>query len=1002
MINKPNLIKEETAFAAKNYPQVSGATSKLLKVLKKEATEIFEARQNRPRDTPGLSRDQVDEIRNSLLADIDSPVVLPKINPIEPLDIKGELPDVAPTDIPAHADNPKFEMTDPNVSKAIGSEFLEKIDEPAPDPVAEKRTEKRNINIQRHHQGALANMPDPSVTLENMKTAEDISKLLDITAEQLNMTDVRTHKEIEAATKDTKQVLELLKPVFEGTQNGLLNDRQLHAGRKILTTLGDELAVIAKDVNSGNQTPERLLQFNQKMELWTSMQAYMQGQVSEVAKALSQQNMIAKTLDSGSAQDMITAMHTAGASRETIIKQADILSREIEKSNNVIDGVAKSMRPLRHTAMGASVEFWKNNILSGPSTHNINIISNSAVQMYEALLIKPVAAAVGTVRRGITGDTDGVTGTEAMVNIVSSMNGIHMGMKGFVKALISGEGQFGGDKAEFHSQTYELARRMGASDTMSEAIQFGTSLSFRALQAEDELFKTNAFMMELSSLATRDSMQKGLKGDEFFDNMEKILNDPPDDIYEASIKKAKTVTFTDEQVGGFLGDLANSAKKMSANHPWFGYLVPFINTPTNLVKYSINNSVFSVVAPDIWKAYQKGGAERDIATARVITAFGATFAMWQAYESGMVTGQESQDWDLNSVRDLAGERPESIVIGEGEDAQYIEVGRLDPMTQSLFTVINAIEASKYADGEAGASEAMLYGVSEMAKHTFDSTYMKSMGDVIDVLNGNKNPADIPANIMSGFIPYVGMLKAARKYSDTDRRKFLKGIHDNNFSSRAGHKMKESLPEGLLDIMGLERSGAFARYWDGTKKTPRMGEALYAMSPVKVSGVPGHGDAVNTQLMRNGIGPSDPDDIFTILGGGGVQISLKDIDKTGEMYDKYYVYVGKMRREFLTDLISKPGYRKLGDDGPKSLKSIQLSSTLNRANEYARNKFMTEQLPKLIKAEVKKNPDNVQAVELAKGLDKYAKKAVKGEMTELKDFFRVKKEAGEAHKDPVHF
>jgi len=945
MIKNRNALQEETAQVARNYPQVAGGTRfitrGLLKTLRRESDDVFDAHRNKtPTASTGLSPDQLKQIQNDFIAQVG--------------------------------------------------------DEP-PDPVANKRTPERNINIQRHHQGALKNLPDPTVTLENMKTADDISILLDVTAEHLKQTGVRSHEEVAAKSKEAKDVIQQLKPVFEGTQNGLLNDRQLYAARTMLSTQGEQLVDLARRINGGDQTPEILLQYKQKMEQWTALQGYVQNQVQEVARALSQQNMIAKSLNGQSAEDMMSAMHIAGTSKETIVKQAEILLREVNKAGNDIEGVSKAMRPRYQTAMGAAVEFWKNNILSGPSTHAINIMSNTATNMYETLLVRPTAAAVGTVRRGITGANDGVTGTEAFVNVVSTMNGVRTGMKAFIKALKSGEGQFGADKGEFQSNIYDLSRNLGASDTMSESIQKWTTLSFRALQAEDELFKTTAFMQELSALAARDGKSKGLSGDELHAHMDAILSDPPDDIYEGAITHAKNLTFTNEDVGGFLGDMANNMKRMSANHPWFGFLVPFINTPTNLVKYSINNSVFSVIAPDVWKAYQKGGADKDIAIARVITSYGLALSVWEAYESENITGAGPQDYGLAEVRDKSGERPEALVIGEGKDTKYIEFGRLDPLAQSALMIVNAFEAMKYAKDEKTAGDAMSYIVAEMAKHTFDSTYMRGMGDIVAVMNGRKDPSEIPANLITGFIPYVGMLKSARKYTDPQRRRFMQGLADAGFLQRAGHKGKESVPDFMLDMFGLNRSGAYARYWDGTPKTPRMGEAIYAMSPVKVSGVPGEGDAVNTQLFRNRVAPNPPTDILTI---GGVRISMVDIDGTGEIYDKYAIAVGKKRRELLTKMISKQGYRDM-DYGPKSERAVQLKNMLRTADAAAKAEFMNKKLPGLI-AEAAKNEDNVQAIELKKGLDNYARRAANGGLPELEDFYQMKKEGGDPDPDPPHF
>ncbi len=955
MRTDPKMVQEEVAFQAQRPAGVQVAALNvrpLVKALRKDIDQVFDARRNRTPET-GLKPEQLKEIQELYLAEEGA---------------------------------------------AIAEELTQRVGGEAP---TEKLTEQRNINIERHHPGAIQNLGDPLVTLQNMTNADDMAILLDVAGEKIKQDGKRSHDSIRGQVASAEDIKRELEPVFSGKQNGLLNDRQLFAARSMLATMGDDLVGMARQIQGGDQTPQLLLQYKQKSELWLATQSYLQGQVKEVARALSQQNMIAKTIDGKSMQDMMTAMSQAGASPDTIIKQANILLNSVDKADGeVIEGVSKAMRPWYHTAMGAAVEYWKNNILSGPSTHLINVMSNSAVNMYETLLIRPVAAGVGSVRRKVTGADDGVSGAEAMVNVMSAMTGLETGFKAFVRALKSGEGQFGADKGEYESRTYELARRAGFSDTVSEAIQTGTSLSFRALQAEDELFKTVAFMQEISAQATRDGVQKGLKGEALVEHINTVINDPSDEIYEAAMIHAKNLTFTNEDVGGFLGSLADSAKRIAANHPGFGFFVPFINTPTNLVKYAINNSVFSAIAPDVVRSLKKGGAESDIAAARIITSMGTAMAVWNAYESGNITASQPADFKLADLRDQAGQRPESIVIGEGADASYLEMGRLDPMAQSMFMVVNAMEAMKYAQDEKTAMDAFSYLVAEMAKHTFDSTYMTTIGDLVEVMNGRKDPAQIPANIATGLIPYVGTLKAARNYTDTQRRRFVQGLAESGFMHRVSHNAKESLPDPLLNIMGLERTGAYARYWDGTPKKPRMGEFVYAMSPVKVSGVPGHDDPVNLQLVKNRVAPALPDDLIKIP-GTRTKISLVDIDRTGKIYDKFVEFVGSKRREYLTPLIKSQSYKRR-DEGPRSQKHALLSSRLEKADRDAKAEFIAKQLPGLIR-EASEQEQNVLARELVKGLNRFGAAAQMGKAPEeLKDHYRVTREAGEADPLPPHF
>ena len=801
----------------------------------------------------------------------------------------------------------------------------------------DKRTDTRNLNIERHHPGAAQG--SKADDLQQAETAEDIARVFDAVAEEVGeQHKVRTHKSIEEKTKDLDDVKRELGPVLSGEQQGLMTDTQLYAARSLLTTLGEDVGNMANQIANGTASPEMLLNYQKKVKTLAAFQGFLRKNVRETARALSQQNMIAKTMKSGSINDIDELLNVAHMSPQQVKQHAKVMSSRIEK-DGPIAGVKPDFLQKVNNGFALAAEYWKASILSGVETHLVNISSNAAYNAWENMVIRPVAAGIGKSRSMLPGEevTDRVYLGETMGSIAAGYAGVRDGMEIAWRTLSKDESLFmTAGKGEEQGLMQDLASKAG--DGVGGQLASGTatalSMPFRFLQAEDDLFKTMAYRQEMTALSLRQAYGEGLTGKAAQKRAAEILKEPTEDIHEAAMLYAKNLTYTNTESPGLLGLLGDSAKKLSAAYPALQFVTPFINTPVNLMQRAVDMSALATVNPTLWKEVQKGGASRDVALAKMATGAAFTAAVYHFYEQGMLTGNGPDNWDQKAVLEKTGWQANSIRTPDGN---YVPYRRTDPFAASIAGLVDTLDAAKYAATEEDAAMYMKAAVFGIAGHMMDGTFLRGASDTFKMIDGNVNAANYFSNYATGFLPLSGIQRTVTKTLDPQQRK----INDDKefqtgFMNRTRQKLKQSIP-------GMSFSLRPARHWDGSIKKPDQGRFAYSMSPIKMSEDKG-ATPVDRELIKNGVPIPEPSPMVTLgRGAHAIHFSIMDMDHgEGQLYDKYFQRVGDRRKEFLQQMIGDSDYHEL-TPGPGGDQNIKLRSAIHKAKMAGLYDFIEQDL-----------------------------------------------------------
>lgn len=838
----------------------------------------------------------------------------------------------------------------PSIDPAEGRAILDSM---ADDVPLEKRTSERNINIERHHEGAPAARLewDPQQMLEVAETSDDIAKVLDYTATRMETLEKISFESIREGTETHAQIMKEFEPILRG-QKGLWTARQLFAARRILATVGDQLTELGHRIKAGDRSPEVLLRFEQKSAAFMAIHGGLRKNVRGVAQALSQQRMIAETLDSGNISRIAEVMAVEGGSTHDTHKRAALFLQAMEEGDpgniNTLVNAVKGNKWRR--GMDLAIQYWQASILSGPTTHIVNLTGNTAVALWEAAAVRPLAAGIGAVRTRIPGASpDRVTGEEAIANVMAGYAGARDGVAAAYEVLKGKQGQFRGSRVDYRSpeELGELEKAgqwvgeklTGGSATGAKIGEYAAALPFKMLQAGDEIFKTLAYRQEITALVVRDAMRKGLKGNDFNLYVNAAIESPPPELYEQAMRRAREMTFQERDLGGLAGALLNGARGIVEEYPMAKFIMPFITTPSNLLRYSMETSALAVMSPRLIGQVRKGGAEADIALAKMTLGLTVTLAAFAAYEGGMITGNGPEDFRLREVLMKTGWKPNAIRIGD----QYFTYNRMDPFAASMSAIADHLDKAKFAGRESTTEEAIMQIAFGIADHTLDATYMRSVNDMLKAIDGSeKQRNSFLANYAASFMPYSSALRTISRHEED----YAGARYTDQYTQGLLHQIWQRVAQSTPDFVPLMPGASDLpkrRYWDGSYVIPQPGHAAWNSSPIKWS----RQEEVNpadAALIANGYGPARPPSIMAL---GGVEFSLLALDRgRGWIYDAFVEKVGATRKEFVDALVASPGFADL-EAGPGSDQFYELRRVVGQATVLARAEFIEDDLKRLI-------------------------------------------------------
>lgn len=512
------------------------------------------------------------------------------------------------------------------------------------------------------------------------------------------------------------------------------NAEEALAARRVLVSSSENVWNLAQKVQTLDATDTDRFEFRKALNLHYAIQSQVSGMTAEAGRALQSFNITATSAVSKTRQ--IKELLGTLPSGISINQMAEAIA-----GMDSIEGISRAIpKMLRATTKDMFLEAWINGLLSGPQTHAINTISNALNAVWQ-IPERLLASEIGRVFPAERAIQEG----EALSQAYGLIEGFKDGMKAFSRVVTTGvpSDQFSKiEIARYRSITAQNVRQLPLIKKMSpNALQEGgmgaravdlvgdvVRTPGRFLMAEDEFFKSIGYRMELRAQAYRAAAEEGLTGPAAGQRIQQILSDPEKyapNIHLASIDAARYATFTNPLESPLLSALSRS------NNPVIRLIVPFVRTPTNILKYGFERTPLAFLSQKIRADIGAGGARRDLTLARIslgsmLMATTATLA-----SEGYITGGGPSDPKLRSNLKRQGWQPYSLKIGD----TYVQFGRLEPLGTLLGMAADMSEITGLAGEELAPETDNLASAIVMAvsRNVTSKTWLRGLSEAIQAM-----------------------------------------------------------------------------------------------------------------------------------------------------------------------------------------------------------------------------------------------------------------------------
>lgn len=716
-----------------------------------------------------------------------------------------------------------------------------------------------------------------NIRLDNLSTPEDVNSVIrQISTENSDFITERRGVMSDAEVIELADSLGMDAGTLDKRKIGeAFNAEQIVAARKLLINSATNVRELMNKAASGSDAD--VLAYAAARDRHIMIQRQVAGVTAEAGRAL----RAFRKLEGQQDAELLSKIIQDETGRTlNQLKQEAAMGAQLDSPAKVSKFLNDSTKP-KFTDM--ILEFWINSLLSGPKTHIKNILGNTFVAI-NSVAETAVASGVGKV----LGSADRVALNEAKARAFGIMQGAKEGVSA-AKAIFASEDAMLASQAH----TVEKAHQPAIPGMIGKAIRIPT----RALSMEDEVFKAIGYRQELNALAYREANKLGLTGDAFNAKVADIVTSPPEAMMELARKNAEYQTFTNS-----LGPTGRAIQNFANSHFLAKFLVPFIRTPVNLLKFAGERTVLGLASTNIRGkvAGAEGTIVRDTQIARMAIGTSIAVASVALALEGNVTGGGPSDTKQRAALRMTGWQPYSVRVGE----MYYSYQWLDP-----FSTIGGISADMADIAKFGAAKdedhqkiaADLMG--SLVKSAASKTSLRGISSFLQMASDpDRYGENYIAGFAAGFVPGIlGQLNPDPVVRQS------RGVIDE-MKAKIPYLSDDLLPR--RDIWGneMQKGGALG---------PDIASSIYESAV--------NDDPVNKAMLDAGYFPSYP------------SRKIRGVELTDQQYDDFSRISGRMAKMQLDTIVRLPGFSQL----PALERLTLMRSTVESSRETARSLLMLQ-------------------------------------------------------------
>lgn len=433
-------------------------------------------------------------------------------------------------------------------------------------------------------------------------------------------------------------------------------------------------------------------------------------------------------------------------------------------------------------------------------------------------------------------------------------------------------------------------------------------LPLRAMGAADEFFKQMAYRSKIYADTFDEALQAGVADKAAYISKKlEMAFDNGKGINEEALQYARKQTWTQELDGSSnLDRLGIALKSVPALRPF----VPFITTPTNLIKDIIEHApIMNSALKYVREEYKKGGESAAVLEGKAAVGLALGFTGLSLAADGLITGAYPKDREERALWEAQGRLPFSIRLGD----KWVPYNRLDPFGAFFGMAATVYDKGMREGGDDLASPLTYAGT--IIQYLSSKTYLQGITDLIEAIQNPENVSlQITAgNLLGGLVPMSSALRFAARQLDGELKE-TRGDMGLRFASNIPF-LSNSIPAKYNFITG--------------EKT----EPSYLYSNAK-------DNFVLEQLMpyASSIRGGAPANIIK-----GVKLNAEDVSRLSQIQGNIIIG-GKSLMQALTDLVNSYSWQKAEgryNQNGESVREQMIEKIMVRYKKQAQTVFLNE-------------------------------------------------------------
>ncbi|WNJ91764.1 hypothetical protein [Bosea sp. 685] len=546
--------------------------------------------------------------------------------------------------------------------------------------------------------------------------------------------------------------------------------------RDVLTTAYSKLLDVAKIYHDplGGVGPfanraEVTAAFIKNYEIAANIQGMYRGQQTQIARTMSAMKITAKERVGALADLDLENMRGQGEDRLRAMA-GDIIGGAYEPGGGInMKAVSKSIRGgFAENAVNALISFRVNGMLSGLTTQSVNFASSTM-----AAALRPAEKMIaGSLRFG-TAEGRAQMGEAAIqygTMIASVKDGISSAAKAFrlgEPILDPGRARIEVQPSRLPSMTFDIKNPVVAQ--IADAVGGVVNLPGRMMMSMDEFVKQVSYLGEVRAQAYREAYHEGAwrSGDfkSFGELVSRRLDESTDDMGRAlnsnALEYARESTFTkDLKAATHFGKptMGETLQVAAGNHPALRIVMPFIRTPTNLLRFAWDRTPgLNIARKEFYDQLTGARGAQAQADAGAKMAMGGLLwgsAVGYAVE-GRITGSGPTKPEQRAALLATGWKPYSLRSTNADGSvQYDSFARFDPFAMFLGMVGDYHELSGQMS-DTDMWDMAGKGLVTTVKQLSSKSYLQGLTDFLDALSNPEWKAEKLAKSLAGsFVPSV--------------------------------------------------------------------------------------------------------------------------------------------------------------------------------------------------------------------------------------------------------